>query len=244
MVLLLPWSTPLPAPASFSLGQMTGPTIPRWCSTWMLNLGKSRAQPAWESTSLAIHPPLPPHSATEVSSLWHKELPRLREAGVDGDSSLPWITAVCKCQVDLKGVFHAWRFVSALAGTARALRPCTSPPPFWWIFSLFALFLSHGRTVLVQQKADYFVSWFHSWTFYFNQILLFCVCVIVHLYISRAESWVVQSWPWPLLMNSDNEGPDTMATENKSNHFPWPSCHLAPIIDIENSRTRLNNSQN
>lgn len=73
---------------------------PRWCSTWVLNSWSSRAQPAWESMSPLIHPSLTPCLATDAVSLWHKEFPRLREAGVSRDPSLHWITAICKCQVD------------------------------------------------------------------------------------------------------------------------------------------------
>lgn len=72
----------------------------RWCSTWMFNLWSSGAQPAWESISPLIHPLLPPHLAADVVSLWHKEFPKLRETGVSRDPLLPWIAAICKCQVN------------------------------------------------------------------------------------------------------------------------------------------------
>lgn len=89
-----------PSPAQESGADGWTSAHPRWCSTWMLNSWSSRAQPAWESISPLIHPSLTPHLATDVVSLWHKEFPSLREAGIDKDPSLHWITAMCRCQAE------------------------------------------------------------------------------------------------------------------------------------------------
>lgn len=199
-------------------------------------------------------------------SLWHKKFPRLREAGVSRDPSLHWITAICKCQVDFSPPQikkRGWRLweenqrCQRSEGCFPCLKVCVR---FSWdsqsSASLrvptallmkgdelnfqplrFAPFPWHDSSSPAESSLFYGLISFLDFLFPSDSVL--CVCVIIHLYISRAKSWAVQSWPWPSLKNSQNEGLNAVATENNINHFLSPCCHLAQIIVTANLRTRL-----
>lgn len=236
MVLLLPWSTPLPAPAPFSLGQMTGPTHIQVVQHMDVKLGKEQS-PAY----LRKH--LPSHPSSTASPLGNRGGFVMAQGAPKAQRGLNH--SCLQMPGGSEGCFPCLKVCVSFSWDSPSSASLYVPTTLLMNFQplCFVPFPWHDSSSPAESWLFCVLISFLDFLFQPDSVVL-CVCVIVHLYISRAESWVVQSWPWPLLMNSDNEGPDTMATENKSNHFPWPCCHLAPIIDIENSRTRLKNSQN